>query len=495
MPSTSADSRTERPMPDGGEGREAYHVLLASGEQLLLTWDKVLDCLRLEVIDEQSLVWKPGMTQWQRLLDVVEVESRPPPPSSRIRNSVPPSPASQGSFAIDDVTTQMPRPMSTSSGGAFDELTPHMAPRLSDWERSADLDKLAAMVTRASKPQPGHAPDASIYEESDVTRVDVPSPVEQRLTPRPQTVNVSSEWLSRRPRRRVVPDAMRDDSAVLPPAIPDEPLQQPDRSSGSIPVTSHDLETPRSSDGVRRGWLQASLVWGGIAVAVVVTLGNTDWLPVDLGRLKVFATTVKAEPEASCGASDATPGTVGGEGMGESTPTASASVASASVATAAAATGRENSSVVDLNELPVEAKNTKGATEARNRIRHKQARSRLAKRAAARAKVRKVKPKARKLRPNPAPAPTAVALVAEVEDVHSVPAGESAKPGAEPTMAAKAAPARDAEIEDDALVQEMRDAVKRSERKNQAPKPRPKPSAPQQRDDDGSEFDPLNGEL
>lgn len=62
------------------EPDETWHVQVAAGDVRLVDLDKLDDLFRFEVIDENAFVWKKGMDKWARLGDLLGAEDEPEQP-------------------------------------------------------------------------------------------------------------------------------------------------------------------------------------------------------------------------------------------------------------------------------------------------------------------------------------------------------------------------------------------------------------------------------
>jgi hypothetical protein len=94
------------------EQDESWHVVFGPGEVRELSLEQLDDAFRLEVIDENTLVWKPGMQQWMKLglvagLETPATESRPAV-SVPMASSLPP--ASVTPLSVAPVALTLPPP-------------------------------------------------------------------------------------------------------------------------------------------------------------------------------------------------------------------------------------------------------------------------------------------------------------------------------------------------------------------------------------------------
>ncbi|WP_437590952.1 DUF4339 domain-containing protein [Sorangium sp. So ce1000] len=85
--------RPAPPVPATDDRESLWHVAIAPDDIKVLTLEKLDDLFRLDVIDETTKIWRPGMAAWQPLGVVAGIEPTPPEPA---QVQSPPSPARRG---------------------------------------------------------------------------------------------------------------------------------------------------------------------------------------------------------------------------------------------------------------------------------------------------------------------------------------------------------------------------------------------------------------
>ncbi|HEX3776583.1 MAG TPA: DUF4339 domain-containing protein, partial [Polyangiaceae bacterium] len=71
---------------------EAWHVAVAPDEVKVVSLEQLDDMFRLSLVDAETKVWQPGMSEWVSLGEVAGLEDEPPPPKRT--HPKPPSPRS-----------------------------------------------------------------------------------------------------------------------------------------------------------------------------------------------------------------------------------------------------------------------------------------------------------------------------------------------------------------------------------------------------------------
>ncbi|WP_437318240.1 DUF4339 domain-containing protein [Sorangium sp. So ce385] len=124
----------------------------------MLTLEKLDDLFRLDVIDESTKIWKPGMATWQPLGVVAGLDADPPAESARAPAStarrVPPPPPSPPSRNMD---SDHPTPVVSSLSSIMFPVSPTMP--------IEELDSSPNLVTRTEV----QAPPAAILAASRPT--------------------------------------------------------------------------------------------------------------------------------------------------------------------------------------------------------------------------------------------------------------------------------------------------------------------------------------
>src|SRR6187402_2281145 len=62
-----ADAASSPPMPDAATAAkddEQWHVALAPGEVKVVSLEQLDDLFRLSIVDAETKVWQPGMSEW-----------------------------------------------------------------------------------------------------------------------------------------------------------------------------------------------------------------------------------------------------------------------------------------------------------------------------------------------------------------------------------------------------------------------------------------------
>ncbi|WP_438041788.1 DUF4339 domain-containing protein [Sorangium sp. So ce128] len=141
----------------------------------MLTLDKLDDLFRLDVIDETTKIWRPGMAAWQPLGVVAGIEPTPPepaqvqgPPPSTARRGPPPPPArrSMDSDHPTPVASNMFSTMplgATMPIGALDDSSPHLVTRT---EVQAPPAAMLAASRPTSPPWMPEAREPELFNES-----------------------------------------------------------------------------------------------------------------------------------------------------------------------------------------------------------------------------------------------------------------------------------------------------------------------------------------
>ncbi|WP_437549626.1 DUF4339 domain-containing protein [Sorangium sp. So ce367] len=168
--------RPAPPVPATDDRESLWHVAIAPDDIKVLTLDKLDDLFRLDVIDETTKIWRPGMAAWQPLGVVAGIEPTPPepaqvqgpPPSTARRGPPPPPPRAPGRRNMDsDHPTPVASPMSStmplgapmSLGDtmplrALDDSSPHLVTR-------TEVQAPPAAMLAASRPtSPPWMPEA-----------------------------------------------------------------------------------------------------------------------------------------------------------------------------------------------------------------------------------------------------------------------------------------------------------------------------------------------
>ncbi|KYF65517.1 hypothetical protein BE11_03615 [Sorangium cellulosum] len=73
--------RPAPPVPATDERETLWHVAVAPDDIKVLTLDKLDDLFRLDLIDESTKIWRPGMANWQPLGIVAGLEPETPEPA------------------------------------------------------------------------------------------------------------------------------------------------------------------------------------------------------------------------------------------------------------------------------------------------------------------------------------------------------------------------------------------------------------------------------
>src|SRR5258708_23662408 len=78
---------------DSSSGGDAWHVAVTPDEIKVVSLDQLDDMFRLSLIDAQTKVWQPGMSEWLSLGVVAGLDDKPaPPPPPKRNHPKPPSP-------------------------------------------------------------------------------------------------------------------------------------------------------------------------------------------------------------------------------------------------------------------------------------------------------------------------------------------------------------------------------------------------------------------
>jgi hypothetical protein len=109
---------TQEPPP---EEEPPWSVAVAPGEIKTLSLEQLDDWYRLDLIDDRTLVWKPGMTSWQPLGVVAGIETEPPRASASAGLPSAPKPA--------PAVSVVPRPAQVASVAPRSAQVASVAPR------------------------------------------------------------------------------------------------------------------------------------------------------------------------------------------------------------------------------------------------------------------------------------------------------------------------------------------------------------------------------
>jgi hypothetical protein len=85
------DSATVSGQPVAAD--EAWHVAIAHDDVKVVSLEQLDDMFRLSLVDSETKVWQPGMTEWTTLGIIAGLEDKPPAPPKRTHPK-PPSPRS-----------------------------------------------------------------------------------------------------------------------------------------------------------------------------------------------------------------------------------------------------------------------------------------------------------------------------------------------------------------------------------------------------------------
>lgn len=91
-PSVSA-RRPAPPVPATDDRETLWHVAIAPDDIKVLTLEQLDDLFRLDLIEESTKIWRPGMATWQPLGVVAGID---PAPAESAQVQGPPSPARRG---------------------------------------------------------------------------------------------------------------------------------------------------------------------------------------------------------------------------------------------------------------------------------------------------------------------------------------------------------------------------------------------------------------
>ncbi|WP_437877161.1 DUF4339 domain-containing protein [Sorangium sp. So ce513] len=106
-PPTSA-RRPAPPVPVTDERETLWHVAVAPDDIKVLTLDKLDDLFRLDLIDESTKIWRPGMATWQPLGVVAGLDTETPEPAPS------PAPGRPGPVIPRAMDSDDPTPVVTS---------------------------------------------------------------------------------------------------------------------------------------------------------------------------------------------------------------------------------------------------------------------------------------------------------------------------------------------------------------------------------------------
>ncbi|WP_437571665.1 DUF4339 domain-containing protein [Sorangium sp. So ce542] len=150
--------RPAPPAPATDDRESLWHVAIAPDDIKVLTLDKLDDLFRLDLIDESTKIWKPGMATWQPLGVVAGLDSDPPAesvraPASAARRGPPPPP----SPPPRNMDSDHPTPVVSSLSSIMFPVSPTMP--------IGELDSSPHLVTRTEV----QAPPAAILAASRPT--------------------------------------------------------------------------------------------------------------------------------------------------------------------------------------------------------------------------------------------------------------------------------------------------------------------------------------
>ncbi|WP_437735092.1 DUF4339 domain-containing protein [Sorangium sp. So ce1335] len=223
--------RAAPPVPATDERETLWHVAIAPDDIKVLTLDKLDDLFRLDLIDESTKIWRPGMATWQPLGIVAGLEPETPEP--------PRAPGRPGAGRPGPV---IPRAMDS------DDPTP-VVTSLSASALLGPVDSFTNIVTRTEVA----APPAAVLAASRPT----PPP------PQPQMLATM-----------VLPDALTPaPQRMAPLALPDVMAPAPQ----VLPTSQHDtIRTGPRARGTGRA--QRVTVALSIVAGLTLTLYRNDVL-------------------------------------------------------------------------------------------------------------------------------------------------------------------------------------------------------------------------
>ncbi|MGK3966574.1 DUF4339 domain-containing protein [Sorangium sp. So ce118] len=152
--------RPAPPIPATDERETLWHVAIAPDDIKVLTLEKLDDLFRLDLIDESTKIWRPGMATWQPLGVVAGLDATPPEPARAPGRPAPgrPAPGRPGPGRPGPAVPPVPRAMDSD----------HPTPVVSSLSASAllgPMDGFTNIVTRTEVA----APPASMLAASRPT--------------------------------------------------------------------------------------------------------------------------------------------------------------------------------------------------------------------------------------------------------------------------------------------------------------------------------------
>lgn len=112
--------RAAPPVPVTDERETLWHVAVAPDDIKVLTLDKLDDLFRLDLIDESTKIWRPGMATWQPLGIVAGLDAETPEPA---RAPDRPGPVIPRAMDSDDPTPVVTSLSATALLGPMDCFT------------------------------------------------------------------------------------------------------------------------------------------------------------------------------------------------------------------------------------------------------------------------------------------------------------------------------------------------------------------------------------
>lgn len=166
--------RAAPPVPVTDERETLWHVAVAPDDIKVLTLDKLDDLFRLDLIDESTKIWRPGMATWQPLGIVAGLDPETPEPA---RAPDRPGPVIPRAMDSDDPTPVVTSLSATALLGPMDCFT-NIVTR-------TEVTAPPAAVLAASRPTP---PPPQPQMLATMVLPDAATPAPQRMAAMAQPV-------------------------------------------------------------------------------------------------------------------------------------------------------------------------------------------------------------------------------------------------------------------------------------------------------------------
>ena len=164
------DLAASNPQP---AGHDKWHVALAPDEVKIVSLEQLDDLYRLSIVDDETNVWKAGMSEWQPLRVIAGLDEPPParpkppaprsaPPAPPRRQSVGPAPTQTAQRSVSPTPTR-PAPRSVGPAPAPAYAAPAPRPVAPAPAYAAPAPTYTAPLSIAPAPRPSFAPTPAAF--------------------------------------------------------------------------------------------------------------------------------------------------------------------------------------------------------------------------------------------------------------------------------------------------------------------------------------------